>query len=101
MLVEIFIIFQIIALILWFIAFYTKQEIIWAIAAVFLAFLMMSAWHIEILVPVYNTTLNVYQYQVEIFRYNYLSWINTLFFALAMIFGLVDLFDKYGKKFKV
>lgn len=100
MLVEIFVTLQVISLILWFISFYTKQEVIWFITGLLLAVLMMSSYNVEILIPVYNTTINVYQYEVQSFRYNYLSYINMLFFSLTIIFGLFDIFDKYGTRFK-
>ena len=95
MLVELFILLQIIAIILWFIAFYTEQEIIWAITAVFFGTLMISAWSIEILVPIYNATISAYDYQVQVFRYSYLSYLNILFFSLTIILGFFDIWQKY------
>ena len=96
MLVELFVILQVIALILWFVAFYTKQEVIWAISAVLLGLLMYSSFHVEILVPIYNATSNIYVYTVQVFRYPYISYVNVMFFGLCLLFGMFDLFDKYG-----
>ena len=98
MLVDIYCILLIAALIIWFMAFYTKQEILWGIAAILFAVLMMSSYGIEMLVPTYNASFNGYQYNIITESYNYLAAINMIFFGLVWVLGLFDIFDKYGKK---
>ena len=99
MLIEIFVIFEIVAIILFFVAFFTKQEIIWAIALVLTGMLMFTSWNIEYYVYVFNATSSAYVPTITYHNYPYLMAINMLFFVLSMILGLFDLFDKYGSKF--
>ena len=96
MLVEIFIFFEVVAIALFIVSFYTKQEILWGITAVISAVLMFTSYNVETFVYVYNSTIGAYE-AVSITRsYPYLMGINMLFFALALLLGLFDLFDKYG-----
>jgi len=65
-------------------AFFTKQEIFWAISVVLSGFLMVTTYNIN------HNAIN-YSYPV-------LMGINLIFFLLSIIYGFHDLFDKYGKK---
>jgi hypothetical protein len=96
MLVEFFIFFEIVALILFFTAFFTKQEIIWAISAVIFGVLMFSAWNVQTYIYEYNATILAYSPVLKTDYYPWLMAINMLFFALGILLGLFDLFDKYG-----
>lgn len=96
MLIELFIIFEIVALALFFFAFFTKQEIIWAITGVIFGALMFSSWHVETFVYEYNQTLLAYSPVLISNNYPWLMAINMLFFALSIIIGLFDMFEKYG-----
>jgi len=98
MLLELYIFFQIIVIGMFIASFFTKQEILWAITAVFSGILMVTSYNVERYVYVYNETLSVYQPQITNFSYPYLMGINLLFFALCWLFGIFDLFDKYGSK---
>lgn len=60
--------------------------------------LMFSSFNIEYYVYEYNATLAAYQPVAVSHSYPYLMGINMLFFVLAMILGLFDLFDKYGSR---
>jgi len=99
MLIEIFILFEIVALILFFVAFFTKQEIIWAIALVLTGVLMFTSWNIEYYVYIFDASINAYVPTITNHNYPYLMAINMIFFVLCMILGLFDLFDKYGSRF--
>lgn len=96
MLLQLFIFFQIVVIGLFLTAFFTKQEILWAVTAVISAVLMITSYHIEILTYVYNVTLGAYQPQIITKSYPYLTGLNILFFGLCLLFGLFDIFDKYG-----
>jgi len=99
MLVEIFIFFEIVTVGLFLASFFTKQEILWAITLVLSGTMMFTSWHIEFPSYVYNATTLVYDPVVISHNYPYLMALNMLFFSLALILGLFDLFDKYGSKF--
>ena len=60
---------------------------------------MFSSFDIQISMYEFNSTINAYSPVVVTQPYMYLTWINGLFFVLALILGLFDLFDKYGTKF--
>ena len=98
MLIELFIFYEIIVIGLFFFAFFSHNEIIWFLTAVFGGILMFSSYNIEVNMYVINTTLGAYQPAVISYSYPYLMGINLLFFALALILGLFDMFDKYGVK---
>jgi len=104
MLVEIFIFFEIITIGMFISAFFTKQEILWAITAVFSGVLMITSYHIEYYTYVFNESISAYQSVMTTFSYPYLMGINLLFFVLCWILGIFDIFDKYGnvvsKKYK-
>lgn len=99
MLVEFYIFFQILTIALFFLAFFTKQEIVWGLSAVISAVLMFTAFDVETYVYQFNSTLQAYSPILITNSHPYLMGINLLFFALAIILGLFDMFDKYGSRF--
>lgn len=99
MLAEIFIFFEIVAIGLFITSFFTKQEILWALTIVLYGVLMFTSYNIEYYVYEYNTTLLAYQPVAVTNSYPYLMAINMLFFVLAMLLAIFDLFDKYGSRF--
>jgi len=100
MLVEIYLIFQIIVFILFFVAYFTKQEVIWGMVVVLAAVLMFTSYTVESYTYDYNVTTGAYDPIKVVNYYPYLSGINVLLFSLALIFMLFDIFEKYGLKMK-
>ncbi len=98
MLLEIFIILQILALALFFTSFFTKQELLWAITAVMLGMLMFSSYNLETYIYEFDATLGAYVPLLTTTSHPYLMALNMLFFSLAVLLGLFDVFDKYGVK---
>ena len=96
MLLEIYIIMQILVFVLFFIAFYSRQEIIWVLTLVMTGITMMSSYTVEVLAYNYNTTINAYVLTTNVFYYPYLMGINLIIFALSLIFGIFDIWDKFG-----
>ena len=96
MLVELYIFFEIVAICLFITSFFTKQEILWAITAVISGILMYTSFNIETFVYEYSITLGAYVPISISYSYPYLMGINMLFFILALVLGLFDMFDKYG-----
>ena len=99
MLIEIYIFYQLIVIGFFLLSFFTKQEIIWAITAVLAGILMFSSFGVETYVYNYNASLGAYAPVLMVNSYLYLAWINMIFFVLALILGLFDIFDKYGSRF--
>ena len=99
MLIEIYIFFQVVVFGLFFAAFWSKQEIIWAMTAVFSGIMMATSWTVEKYVYEYNATSMIYEPVSITNSYPYLFGINLLFFSLAVALGMFDLWDKYGSKF--
>lgn len=99
MLVELYIFFAIVALIMFGVSFYTHQEIFWAITLVVLGFLMTASYNVEGYVYEYNVTMGAYQPVIYHNSYPYLMAVFMIFFALTVILGLFDIFEKYGLKF--
>lgn len=99
MLLELFIFFELVMLGLFLTAFYTKQELLWAVTSLMSGVLMFTSYNIEFLVYEFNATIGGYVATTISYSYPYLMGINMLFFALALLLGFFDLFDKYGNKF--
>lgn len=97
MLIELYIFFEIVVIVFWMVSFFTKQEILWAITLVLSGVLAFTSYSIEYYVYQYNVTSGVYVPIPESSSYPYLMGINLIFFVLALILFLFDVFDKYGK----
>jgi len=98
MLLELYIFFEIVVIGMFVASFFTKQEILWAITAVFSGVLMVTSYNIEYYVYTFNTTTSAYDPIMTSFSYPYLMGLNLLFFSLCWLLGMFDLFDKYGSK---
>ena len=99
MLLEVYIFFEIIVVVLFATSFFTKQEILWVLTTIFSGILMFTSYNIQYYTYEYNTTISAYAPVMQSFSYPYLVAINLIFFALAIILGLFDIFDKYGSRF--
>jgi hypothetical protein len=99
MLIELFIFFEFVTIGLFITAFFTKQEILWALTAVLSGVLMFTSYNIEIHGYQFNTSTQIYELSMISYSFIYLVGINMLFMSLALLLGLFDLFDKYGIKF--
>ena len=66
---------------------------------VLLGTLMFTSWNIEAYNYQFNVTQNAYQPILVSNNYPYLVGINMIFFSIALILGMFDLFNKYGSKF--
>jgi len=99
MLIEIYIFFQVVVISLFLISFWTKQEILWTMTAVFSGIMMATSWTVQKTVYEYNATSMIYEPVSITNSYPYLFGINLLFFSLAVVLGVFDLWDKYGSKF--
>ena len=99
MLIELFIFYQLLVVVLFGVAFFTHNEIIWALTSIISGILMFASYGIEVNTYVANTTSGYYQPLVISYSYPYLMGINLLFFGLALILGLFDMFDKYSSRF--
>lgn len=99
MLIELFIFFEIIVIGLFIASFFTKQEILWTITLVISGVLMFTSYHVETYVYEFNTTISAYSPVIVSHSYPYLMAINMIFFSLALVLGMFDLFEKYGSKF--
>jgi len=99
MLVELFVFFEIVIVGLFFTAFFTKQEIIWAIEVIISAVMMANSYTIETYVYHFNMTSFSYYPVLVVNSYPYLMGINSIFFGLGLILLLFDIFEKYGVKF--
>ena len=98
MLIELFIFFELVMLGFFITSFFTHQELLWAITLLLSGVLMVTSYSIEVVGYEYNASISAYIPIVTSYSYPYLMGLNMLFFILALIIGMFDLFDKYGKK---
>jgi len=96
MLIELFIFFEIIMIGVFMTAFFTKHEILWALALVLSGVMMFTSYNVEYSMYTFNTTIQAYAPTLVSYQFPYLIGINMLFSALALLLGLFDLFEKYG-----
>jgi len=99
MLLEIFILFQIVTIGFFISAFFLKNEILWGITLVLTGIMMVTSWSVECATYQYNNVTSVYDPVVIAYSYPYLMGINMLFFIVTLILCIYDLFDKYGGRF--
>jgi len=100
MLIDIYIILQTITFVLFFVAYFAKQEIIWAIVLVLSGMLMFSSNLIETYTYSFNVTLGAYIPYMQSNSYPYLSGLNVLLFGLSVVFIIFDIWSKYGTQLK-
>lgn len=98
MLIEIYILLQVVVVALFLLSFFTHQELLWVITIVSSALLMFSSYNIEKLVPVYNATITGYESVIVSYSYPYMMGFNALFFGLSLILVFFDMFDKYKNR---
>ena len=96
MILAIYILIQVVVVCLFIGAFFTKQEILWALTAVLSGVLMFASFGIKIGQYVFDPATGGYTFELVSNSFPYLMGINFLFFALAVALGLFDYFDKYG-----
>ena len=96
MIVELFILMEIVMLGTFFTAFFTKQEILWATSLVTSGILMIASYNVQIGAYVFNPTTGAYVYELITNSFPVMMGINMLFFTLSLVLGMFDLFDKYG-----
>jgi hypothetical protein len=96
MLIEFYIIYQILGILLFLLAYFTKNEVLWAFSALVAGFLMVSSFFIEKTIYLFDTTISAYVTSTMSYSYPFLMGINFIFFGLSVGYGLFDLFEKYG-----
>jgi len=98
MLIEFFIIFQVVMLITFFVAFFTHEEMMWIISFALSGILMIISYNIQFMRYVFDSGTGAYVTEIVTNSYPVLMSINMVFFVLSMAMGLFDIFDKYGIK---
>ena len=96
MLIELFIVFQVIVIGLFFTAFFTKNPLIWTITLVISGVMMYTSYNIEYYVYQYNASILAYSPVITTHSMPYLMGTNLIFAALSLILGLFDMFDRFG-----
>jgi hypothetical protein len=100
MLLDLFIFFEVITIGIFLTAFFTHQEILWALTSLFSATLAFSSYSVQYYIYQFNISISAYSPIMVTYSYPYLSAINWVFFGLSLALGIFDLFDKYGTKLK-
>jgi len=98
MLIELFILFQILGIGFFITAFFTKQEVLWGVSLIISAVLMYTSFNVEYFAYEPNLTTGIYNPIFISSSYPYLMGLNLLFFGLSITFSLFDMFDKYGTR---
>ena len=96
MIIELFILMEIIMVGTFFAAFFTKHEILWGMTAFISGVLMITSYNIQIGRYIFNATTGAYMFKLVSYSFPFMMGINMLFFGLALLLVMFDLFDKYG-----
>ena len=96
MILELFIFLEFVMIATFFVSFFTKQEILWAITSVLSGALMIASYNVQMTKHVLDTTHSVVVPTLTSFSFPFMMGINLMFFLLALILGLLDFFDKYS-----
>jgi hypothetical protein len=76
--------------------FYLKNVVLWAVTIVLSGVMAMSSFSVEKVLYIWNSTLTAYQPTVISNSYPYIATINIMIFALALIFGIYDIFTQHN-----
>lgn len=96
MILELFIVLQLIMIGFFLTAFFTRQEILWSLTILLSGVLMIASLNVTIKMLIFDTTLNTSVHQYVPHELGYMLAFNLLFFGLGLIYFLMDVFDKYG-----
>lgn len=83
-------------IVLFLIAFFTKQELLWVVTLVIAGTLMFTSFNIEYQTYEYNASVGIYEPIEKTKSYPYMMGLNLVFAALTILLGLFDMFEKYG-----
>jgi hypothetical protein len=93
-----FLFYEFVCITFFCLAFFFKQEMLWILTLIVSALLMFSSYGIEIQREVLDSTFGVYYTTLVTVSYPYLMGLNLIFFLLALVLAIFDLFEKYGHK---
>lgn len=96
MLLEIFVLLEIVTIVMFLLAFFMKQEILWAVTAVTSGIMMFTSYNIQQYLYEFDAATGAYNVVLSTTSHPYLMGFNMLFFVLALVLGLYDIFEKYG-----
>ena len=96
MILELYILIEILMIGVFFTSFFIKQEILWAVSLVTSGLLMITSYNVEIGAYVFNPANGAYVYELISNSFPFMMGVNMLFFVLTLVLGMFDLFDKYG-----
>ena len=94
MIVGLFAIFQIIAIACFVWAFYSKNEIVWALTTFLSGLLAFASFDVQFSTYVFDPITQSYVATFITEKYIYLAGINILLFTLAVALGAYDLYEK-------
>jgi hypothetical protein len=96
MLLEIFILLELIMIGFFITSFFTQHEILWSISVLLSGVLMITSFNVQIKMLVFDSTLGASVHQLVSYDLGHMLAFNLLFFGLGLILFIMDIFDKYG-----
>jgi hypothetical protein len=95
MIIEIFLVMQVIVIALFFISFFVRNEMLWALTILFAIILALNCLDIQYNHYVYNTTTTGYDWAVTTYTYPFLMWANIVLVAFSLLFLIYDIWENY------
>lgn len=93
MLIELFILFQLITVGTFVFAYHNNQVILWLLTMVLSGMLMLSSYGIEKTVYVWNATTAFYDVSTVVYSYPALFGINFAILALSLLYFFQDMWE--------
>ena len=94
--IEMYIFLEIVLIVLFIFAFFTKQELLWILSLLLSGILAFTSYSVEYYLYKFNVSRNDYQLFTVSNSYPYLVAINLAFFALTLLLLIFDIWEKYG-----
>jgi hypothetical protein len=95
MLLEIFLVMQIIVVALFFVAYFVRNEMVWALTILFSLLLAMNCLDIQYNHYEFNVTTLGYDWSTTTYNYPFLMWANIVLVAFSLLFIVYDIWEKY------
>lgn len=94
MVIELFILFEILTILAFLWGFVGKNKIVWTISFVLAATMCFQSFNVETWVYTWNVSINAYSPVLVSSSYIWLMSINLLFLLLSLVLGLYDLYEE-------
>lgn len=96
MLIELYLFYQAVTLLAFYLGYNYKNYTMWGVTLLLTGMMMFLSYYVEKTVYVYNATLGAYEVSTVYYTMPYLAAINFLFFSVALLYMMYDIWENYA-----